>query len=56
MQSLNKKYYKHFQKSMILKASKKKNLAAFLWVKLFVENLRECKKQYLKNQTKDLII
>ena len=30
MQSLNKKYFKHFEKSMILKAFEKRNLGAFL--------------------------
>ena len=35
---------------MILKASKKRNLVAFLEAKLFVENLREGKKQYLNKK------
>ena len=38
---------------MILEASKKKSCSI---INLFVENLRECKKQYLKNKTKYFMI
>ena len=55
MKCLSKKYWKHFQKSMILKAWEKRNHEPFLWVTLFVENLREGKKQYFSKR-KDLII
>ena len=39
-----------FRKIYDLKGLKKRNLVAFLKVKLFVENLREGKKQHLKNK------
>ena len=56
MQSLNKKYCKHFQKSMILKRPRKKKSLRIPISKVFVENLRESKKQYLKNKRKDLMV
>ena len=43
VESLNKKFGKRFQKSMILKI---RDLVAFLKVNLFVENLCEEEKQY----------
>ena len=39
-----------------LKGPEKRNLLAFLQVNFFVENLREGKKQYLKNKAKDFMI
>ena len=52
MFSLQTNIWQTLSKMYDLKGVKNRNLVAFLYVKLFVENLREWKKQYI-SKTKD---